>query len=117
MLSFNLNPIFKARHIEKPYSFLVKLGIDPRTASKLISNEVRAVRLNHIELICKALYCEPNELLAYNKEPNEHLPETHPLAKLIANNEDTSWHEDLKTMPISQLKEISKLLNKTSKQE
>jgi DNA-binding Xre family transcriptional regulator len=110
MLYLNLNPIFKARQINNPYAFLVKLGIAPHTATKITSNNMHVLRLNHIELICKALFCEPNDLLAYKPEDDHILPENHPLVKLIPNNNDEIWQEQLKTISLSKLKQISKML-------
>jgi DNA-binding Xre family transcriptional regulator len=117
MLYFNLSQIFKARQIERPYSFLVKIGIAPHTATKIINNQMHVMRLNHVELICKALYCEPNDLLSYKQDPKNPLPETHPLLKLKPNYDVSNWQEELKTMPLAKLKEISKLLNQTDTPE
>ena len=113
MLYFNLAPIFKARQIEKPYSFLVKIGIAPHTASKIIRNDMHVMRLSNIELICLHLHCEPNDLLAFKPSSTTILNENHPLNKLIPSQEDFDWQETLKTLPISQLKEVSKLLNQS----
>lgn len=114
MLYFNLTPIFKARQIDKPYSFLVKNGVARHTAHRLLSSEIQEMRLKHIELLCKILYCEPNELLAYKPNNEEKLPETHPLNKLIPTQDETNWQEQLKTLPISKLKEIGKLINQSN---
>lgn len=75
------------------------------------------MRLNHVELICKALYCEPNDLLAYKQNDNNPLPESHPLLNLLPNNEDVNWQEQLKTMPLHQLNKIGKILNPPDSQE
>ena len=84
MLHYNLKPVFKVRQIDKPYPFLVKAGIATHGASKIIRNNMHVMRLNHVEIICKALYCEPNDLLAYKQEINNPLPENHPLLNLIS---------------------------------
>jgi DNA-binding Xre family transcriptional regulator len=117
MLYFNLNPIFKARRIDKPYTFLVKAGIAPHTATKIITNKMHVMRLNHIEIICRALYCEPNDLLAFKQDPNHFIPENHPLVKLTPTNDNLDWQEQLKTMPLDKLKQISKILDQTDNQE
>ena len=117
MLYLNLAPIFKARQIEKPYSFLVKIGIAPHTASKIIRNDMHVLRLNHIELICLHLHCEPNDLLAFKLDKNMVLSNNHPLNKLIPEQEDFNWQETLKTLPVSKLKEVAKFLNNTNKED
>jgi DNA-binding Xre family transcriptional regulator len=113
MLSFNLNPIFVARQITKPYSFLVKIGIAPNTATRIINNQVRIMRLDHIELLCQHLHCEPNDLLAYKPNNLIKLSENHPLNKLITKEDDTQWQETLRTMSLSQLKEITKIITQS----
>jgi DNA-binding Xre family transcriptional regulator len=110
MLYYNLKAVFKARQIEKPYSFLVKIGIAPHTATKMINNDSHVMRLDNIESICKALYCEPNDLIAFKQDPNQPLPEKHPLLKLIPTNETTDWNEQLKTLPLEKLKQISEII-------
>ena len=114
MLYLNLQHIFRIRHIERPYTFLVKIGIAPHTATKILSSNVYIMRLNHIEMICRALYCEPNDLLAFKQETNNPLPESHPLLNLLPNDENSNWQEQLKTMPLAKLNKISKMLNQTN---
>ena len=114
MLYFNLKPIFAARQIEKPYSFLVKIGIASITAHKIINNDSHVMRLDNLELICKALYCEPNDLLAYKPDSINPVPENHPLNNLIPIADDNDWQRQLKTMPLSKLKEITKNFNSTN---
>jgi DNA-binding Xre family transcriptional regulator len=117
MLYFNLHQVFKVRQIERPYTFLVKIGIAPHTATKILSNDMHVMRLNHIELICKALYCEPNDLLAFKQENANPLPATHPLLNLLPSEEDNNWQEQIKTMPLAKLNKISKMLNQSDDQE
>lgn len=111
MLSFNLHEIFKARQIERPYSFLVKAGISPQSATKIINSDTRILRLDHIEKLCLILHCEPNDLLVYKPDSNSYVSENHPLNKLISNDADSKWQEKFKTLPLSQLKEISRQIS------
>lgn len=115
MLSFNLQQVFKIRQIEKPYSFLVKIGIAPHTATRLLNNQVRVMRLDHIELLCQNLHCEPNDLLVYNKDQNNIFAQNHPLNNLIFKQNDNNWQETLKTIPLKQLKEITSIITNTDK--
>lgn len=117
MLYLNLKHLFKIRQIERPHTFLVKLGIAPATVTKILSSDVYILRLNHVEMICKALYCEPNDLLAFKQDASHPLPATHPLLNLIPNDEEANWQEQLKTMPLDKLKKISKLINQPEQPE
>jgi DNA-binding Xre family transcriptional regulator len=117
MLSINLTPIFKARGIERPYSFLVNAGFNAHTAHSLLAGTTRAFKLDHIELLCKSLICEPNDLLAFTPNKNEvYLPE-HPLLKLKQEDDAGNWTQTLATLPYKQLKKISQQINKGDAEE
>ena len=112
MLRLNLLPIFKARGIERPYSFLVKAGLTPHTANVLLNSKTKVFRLDHIERLCLILKCEPSDLLSWNPNKNEIIDEDHPLTKL---RHSESPAIDLKAtllnMPYKELKSFSSRLS------
>ena len=108
MLTLNLTPIFKARGIEKPYSFLVKAGLSPHSANSAINSKTRVFRLDHIELLCRILVCEPNDLLAWIPEKGQNYSKDHPLLKLKQEITDNNWQQILAAMPFKELKEVTK---------
>jgi len=114
MLNLNLKPIFEARGIERPYTYLVKAGISRATAHNILSSKTRVFRLDHIELLCKVLICEPNDLLAYTPDAQTILPETHPLNNLRKEEASQSSIKDsLANIPYKELKALtSQLLEK-----
>ncbi|HRH59369.1 MAG TPA: helix-turn-helix transcriptional regulator [Chitinophagaceae bacterium] len=112
MLSLNLAPIFKARGIERPYSFLVKAGFTYHSATNILNNNTRSIRFDHLELLCKALVCEPNDLLLYTPGSNP-LPDQHPLNNLIQTHHPADIKQTFATIPYKQLKEINKQINQT----
>jgi len=111
MLSFNLSPIFKARGIEKPYSFLVKSGLAPHSANVLLSSQTRSFRLDHVELLCKILICEPNDILVYREDASHKIAEDHPLNNLKQSEANKSLKETITTIPYKQLKELTNQIN------
>ena len=117
MLYFNLKPIFELRQIEKPYSFLVKIGIAPQTAHKILNDTSHVMRLDNLNLICKALYCQPNDVLSFYQDKNSPIDKNHPLTELIPSKEENDWQQQLKTLPLDKLKQISKMLNESQNQE
>lgn len=117
MLSLNLTPIFKARGIEKPYTFLVKAGLSPHTATSILNNKTRVFRLNHIELLCKTLFCEPNDLLMWTPEKGQNYAENFPLSKLKQTYTDCNWKETFAKMPYKELKEVTKNIISYEKNE
>jgi len=117
MLTFDLKPIFKLRAIQNPYAFLVKAGISPQAATKIINFQMRVLRLDHVEIICDKLNCTPNDLLNWIPYKDVSLPETHSLNKLIRDKNSFHLQDTLKTMTIEQLNEIAELINKKQKDE
>jgi DNA-binding Xre family transcriptional regulator len=113
MLNLDLQHIFKARGIDKPYTFLVKAGFTAHTASSICNNSTKVFKLDHIELLCKALVCEPNDLLSFTADKGEVLQADHPLLKLQHTEIDQNWRQTLATIPFKQLKELTKGLTKT----
>jgi len=113
MLSLNLAPIFTARGITKPYNFLVKAGLSPHTASNILSNDMRIFRLDHIELLCTVFLCEPNDLLLWTPKPGQQYADDFPLAKLKQVDTPDNWQQTLATMPLKQLREITKIITNT----
>ena len=106
MLYFNLQPIFTARQIAKPHSFLVRAGISPQTVSRILNNQMLVMRMKHIEILCRALYCEPNDLVAWRPDAAVPLPESHPLYKFVPSGDKMDWAQQVKTMPLKELKEM-----------
>ena len=111
MLSIDLTHIFKARGIDRPYTFLVKAGFTSHTAHSLLNSSTRAFKLDHIELLCKALICEPNDLLVFSPDKDQVFSADHPLLKLNQVDNSQNWRQTLATVPYKQLKEIAKQIN------
>ncbi|MFA6925287.1 MAG: helix-turn-helix transcriptional regulator [Bacteroidales bacterium] len=110
MLILNLTPIFKMRGIEKPYTFLVKAGLSPHSATSILNNNIRSFRLDHIELLCDILVCEPNDLLEWKPDKGKKYSDNNPLLKLKQQPTDNKWQETFSTMSFKELKEVTKTI-------
>ncbi len=110
MLSLNLIPIFKARAIEKPYSFLVKAGLSPHSATNILNNKTHVFRLDHIELLCRVLVCEPNDLLVWKPDKGQNIDKSHPLYNLIGQETTENLQETLSKMSYKKLKQTTKAI-------
>ena len=110
MLSLNLTPIFSLRGIEKPYTFLVKAGLSPHSATSILNNKTRIFRLDHVELLCDILVCEPNDLLLWSPDQGKQYSENNPLSKLKQQPTDVSWQETLSQMSFKELREVTKTI-------
>ena len=111
MLSLSLTPIFKARGIERPFSYLVKAGISPRSANTILNGSTRSFRLDHIELLCRILICEPNDLLLWTPNKDLQYSKDHPLFNLPQQDSLIDMKETMATLPYKKLKEITKQIN------
>ena len=47
-----------------------KIGISPANMSILKTGKAKALRLSTLDAICKALDCQPGDLLEYRAEPD-----------------------------------------------
>jgi putative transcriptional regulator len=45
-----------------------KIGITPANLSILKNNKAKAIRFSTLEELCKALDCQPGDILAYTEE-------------------------------------------------
>ena len=107
MLVLNVTEVCRVRQIERPYSFLVKVGISPHTANDIINGYTRSIRIDHIEKICEALHCEPSNLFIYQPDNDKKITENHPLNKLIPKTTDVNLQQILKTVPLEKLREFA----------
>jgi hypothetical protein len=108
MLAFNIEPVFKVRGIERPYSFLVKAGLSAHSATGILNGTTRTKRLDHVELLCKIPVCEPGDLLLWRGEAGEHIADNHPLNRLKARERAEDLQAALQQMPYRELKEAAK---------
>ncbi len=111
MLTLDLKPICKLRGIDRPYSFLVKAGISPQSATKIVNSNTRVFRLDHIEIICDKLNCTPNDLISWSPDKDSTLPDNHSLTKLKRDKNSFQLMDTLKTIPLEQLNQIASLIN------
>lgn len=110
MLQLNLQRIFKARGIEQPYKFLVRSGFVPFTAHKYKNGKVEHIRLDHIEKLCVALNCTPNDIFEWQPENLLDDRADHPLQKIRTRQKRANLNQLLSTMPLEKLEEIEKML-------
>ena len=113
MLYFNLKPIFDAKGIENPYSYLVKNGFTYHSAHYIANNLSRIFKLDHIEKLCDLLQCEPNDLLAWKPDNNKVYPENYPLKKLLPLPPSVNIKVSLQNIPYRELLEITQKISKT----
>lgn len=111
MITLNITEVFKARGVEKGYSFMLQHGISAGSAGTLLYKNPRAIRFDHLEILCKNLVCEPTDLFAYTPDKEDNLPDTHPLNKLIRDKEEASLKQTISNLSYQELLEIQNFIN------
>lgn len=111
MLKFYPNRIMAMRGIEKMFGFLRKNGFVPSTANFMVKGAAFSIKVDHIEKLCIALNCTPNDLFNWYPDPKNPLPENHALYAIKRENPvGTNLKELLLNVPPDKLPEIENLL-------
>ncbi len=112
MLTFNFTRIFKVRGINKPFSYLIKLGYSPSFATRITNNRSRRLDLAEIEKLCELLRCTPNDLIEWTPGNNDAANDTHPLMPLMRKDKVAQLTQILNSASIEKLNEIESILRK-----
>lgn len=111
MLIFKLSRIFALRGIDKPFAFLVRHGLLRATASNLVNDRVLNVKVAHLEIVCRALNCTPNDLFEWKPDEAKPLPENHSLNSLKREKPAARISQIVKDIPVDKLHMVEELLN------
>ena len=68
MLYYNFDRIFRARAIDRPFSYLQKAGFSPNFASRIKNNRVSRLNLLQMERLCLLLKCTPLDFMEWKPE-------------------------------------------------
>ena len=115
MLKFNPKIILGLRGIEKPVGFLVRLGFAYPQASRFLKAANPMVKIEHIEQLCIALNCTPNDLFEWKTGGDTVLPEGHSLNALNRGEGTKNLQQMVKDIPSDKLALIESLLDELKK--
>ena len=111
MLVLRIDKLLQNKGVEKPYTWLRKLGFNHNTTNKLLSNTHIRVPLRQIEIICKAAWCTPSDLMEWLPDtPTEDIPH-HPMQQLRPASSENILH-DLYKLPPETLEEIKEIVRR-----
>lgn len=82
MLTYNLKKLFRLRGITSIASFLVQNGFGKQTAYRINEGRFSYLSPAHLEKLCIALNCTPNDLMEWEPNTNIEKPELLGLNKL-----------------------------------
>jgi DNA-binding Xre family transcriptional regulator len=106
MFILNVKRILRLRGIEKHYKFLLSLGFVPATANILLSSTAQRVTLEHLEKLCLALNCTPNDLIEWHDDNTKPVAETHSINSLKKKDLNTLLNE----VPVDKFEQIADIL-------
>lgn len=117
MLYFNPNRMFELRGIDRAHAALVKAGIAPATATKLLNYHSDRLTVAHIGIICELLNCTPNDLFFYKPSEKKPLADNHALNALIRTTKPARLSEIIKDIPADKLSQLENILQDLKNQE
>lgn len=117
MIIFNFTRVFKARGIEKPFTFLVKAGYSDNFATRVINSRIKKLNLKDVEKLCELLFCTPNDLMEWIPNEKKVKAETHPLVSLRRTGSVSQLNQILNSVPLNQLGAIETLIKQELKKE
>lgn len=115
MLKLNIQKVADIRGKNNLFTFLRKLGISYNVAYRYSSGEALAISFRHLEPICTALNCTPNDIIEWIPSANTTNTENHPLNALLNNNQSKNFKQLLQNLPLEKLNEIARIISEEKK--
>jgi DNA-binding Xre family transcriptional regulator len=112
MLQFTVRYLLEIKGIANPYNFLIKHGLTPNVATRLLIGKVAQLKLSHTSALCRSLHCTPNDLVEWVEDHDAPLPENHPLQSLVREQIPLNIRGQLRELSFEQLKEVRSLIVK-----
>ena len=117
MLIYNLERIYRARGIERPFVFLTSKGFSESLAFKLKEGKITSMKLSTLERVCEALNCTPHDLLEWTPDSSSAMIKDHPLSILESKNKPPDMSSILHSIPLEKMKEIEKMIREKPEEE
>ena len=107
MLQFNFQPVFAARGIAKPYTYLRQNGFSQNLAHRISHSAVDNMKLKNLERLCIMLRCSVSDVLVWTPDHPAHDIATHPLYDYKKKDAQFVMQNDLSNLTMQQLKELN----------
>ena len=100
MLRFKIKQMVQAKGILHPHQFLMKnCGFTSNKAFNLLNETQKSITLSDASTLCEQLTCTPNDLLFWEQNASDKLPDDHPcLSQLSAPDAQSDWKKILKSL-------------------
>lgn len=110
MIKYNFDRIFKARGIERAFTYLRNAGFSDGFASKIKNNKVVRLDLKSMERLCVLLRCTPDDFLEWTPNKEDNVDQEHPLKKIRRSDHVIDFTRMLNSVPLGKLGKIEKLI-------
>lgn len=114
MLTYNLKKHFKLRGITYPARYLMEIGFTKQIAYNIARDNFVSLSPEHLEKLCLALNCTPNDLMEWEPGKNVTNPETQSLQKLRP-VQFTDIRSFISSLPYEKMNEIMAQIEETKK--
>lgn len=108
-LKLNLKELFQAHGIRFPYVALSKMGISHSVIKTMLNGNLVHLKLIHIEKICLALRCMPNDLFRWTPDKATAVSADHPMNTLNRSLAEATLASELSEMNIDHLRMLKKM--------
>ena len=115
MLSYNFERIFKARGIERPFSYLKQAGFSDGFSTKIKNNKVIRLDLKELEKLCLLLHCSPNDFLEWTPDKGSKVEKEHPIHLIRKSGKVVDITRTLNSIPLNELDNIEQLIQEKLK--
>lgn len=112
MLKYNFERIFKARGIEKPFTFLRNAGFTELHSKNIKRGKLSRVNLSTLERICITMRCTPNDIIEWIPDEKFDVDREHPIYKIIRRQKEIDINKLLNSIPLDKIDEIEKMIIK-----
>jgi len=111
MLRLNIHRLLQLRGIERPYSFLVRNGFVPQTATNIVNNNIGHIKPPQLEKLCLLLNCTPNDLFDWHPNKDQVVTPDHALHTLTKRSQTTTTlSQAVRELPLDKLQKLTNLL-------
>lgn len=115
MLNYNFLRIFKARGIDRPFTYLIQSGFSDSFATRIKQNKVKLIRLKELERLCLLLNCTPNDFMEWVPDENSNVSKEHRLNTIRKTNEEVDMVKTINSIPVGKIAEINRLIQEEIK--
>ena len=112
MITYNFDRVFKARGIDKPFSFLKRAGLSDSFASRVKNGKVSRLDLKMIERLCLILRCSPNDFMEWMPDDDNQVDKDHPINLIKKTDKVVDITKTLNSVPLDKLDEVDDIIKK-----